>query len=110
MSKAKPITMLCIYRPKKGKKKQLLSLIRKHWPTLSRAGLVSKEPPRLWRARDKRSGQDFFVEVFQWKDGKASGIAHRTPGVMAVWGPMEPLLEDLQLSVIEPVGTPITRR
>jgi len=40
--------------------------------------------------------------MFQWKDEKASEIAHQTPEVMAIWEPMGPILENLQLTQIEP--------
>ncbi|MGB7624841.1 MAG: hypothetical protein WBN92_21040 [Terriglobia bacterium] len=58
---------------------------------------------------DKQTNRAFFVEMFQWKDARASDIAHRTPEVMAIWDPMEPLLENLQLSHIEPISLPSAR-
>ncbi|MBZ5537980.1 MAG: hypothetical protein LAO31_18645 [Acidobacteriia bacterium] len=103
MPQSVPVTMLVSYYPKKGKEKKLLALIKKQWPVLHRAGLVSKIQPQIWRASNKRSNRLFFVEMFQWKDARASDIAHRTPEVMAIWGPMEPLLENLQLSRIESI-------
>ena len=106
MSKPASVTMLVSYFPKKGKEKKLLALIKKQWPVLHRAGLVSKMKPQIWRAADKRTNRLFFVEMFQWKDARASDIAHRTPEVMALWGPMETVLDDLQLSRIEPIPPP----
>jgi hypothetical protein len=106
MVKSKPVTVLCTYRPKKGREKEFHALLRKHWPALHRAGLVSKEPPCLWRAIDKWSGRVFFVEIFQWKDLKASATAHQTPGVMAVWKPMDALLEKRELAMISPLRMP----
>jgi hypothetical protein len=103
MADANPVTMLVSYYPKEGKEKELLSLLEKHWPALDQIGLVTKTPPSIWRAKDKRSNQTFFVEMFQWKDDEASTIAHQTPEVMAIWEPMGPLLENLQLTQIEPV-------
>ncbi|MBZ5555103.1 MAG: hypothetical protein LAO21_20500 [Acidobacteriia bacterium] len=103
MAKSAAVTMLVSYYPKKGKEKKLLALIKKQWPVLHRAALVSKMNPQIWRASDKQTHRLFFVEMFQWKDARASDVAHRTPEVMAIWGPMEPLLENLQLSRIEPI-------
>ncbi len=98
-----PVTMLVTYSPKKGKEKEFLSLLKKHWPALRHAGLVSPEPARVWRAVDKRTARVYFVETFQWKSVRASDIAHRTPSVMAIWEPMGPLLESMQLARITPV-------
>lgn len=107
MSKSAAVTMLVSYYPKKGKEKKLLALIKKQWLVLDRAGLVSKMKPQIWRASDKRTHRLFFVEIFQWKDARASDIAHRTPEVMAIWGPMETILDDLQLSWIESILSPL---
>ena len=98
-----PITMLVRYHPKAGKERELLELVQKHWPELNRLGLVSRQPPQIWRAVDKRSGQSHFVEIFQWKDAQAPDIAHQTPEVMAIWEPMGQVLEKLELSQLEPI-------
>jgi len=100
--KARPVTMLCTYRPRKGKERALLRLLQGHWPALRRAGLATPRPARLWRARGKRGGA-WFYEIFQWKDGRASAAAHRSREVLAIWGPMEAILEGLELAEIEPV-------
>ena len=109
MPVSRPLTVLCTYRPKKGREKEFHALLRKHWPALNRADLVSKEPPRIWRASDKWSGRVFFVEIFQWKDAQASVTAHKTPGVMAVWKPMDALLEKRELALISPLRMPFTK-
>jgi hypothetical protein len=44
--------------------------------------------------------------MFERKDMKASDTAHRTPEVMAVWGPMLPLLESMDLALVKPVALP----
>lgn len=102
MANPAPVTMLVSYFPKPGKEKALLALVRKHWPTLRRVKLVSKMAPKIWRARDVREKTSYFVEMFQWKDEKSSGIAHQTPEVMAIWESMGPILQKLQLTQIEP--------
>jgi quinol monooxygenase YgiN len=105
MSKSKPVDTLVIYRAKKGKADELQTLVQKHWPTLHRIGLATAEPAKLWKATDKRSGEVSFIEIFQWRDEAASGIAHQTPEVMAIWEPMGPILEDLKINQIEPVAS-----
>ncbi len=99
-----PVTVLVTYRPKKGKERAFLSILKRHWPALKTARLVTSTRARTWRATAKRSGRTCFVEMFAWKDAKASDVAHRTPEVMAVWGPMEPLLESMDIAVLEPLA------
>jgi len=104
MKRQKPVTMLCTYRPKRGKERQLLALLKKHWRILNKVGLTTAEPAIVYRAADKKSGQIYFVEVFSWRDTQASAVAHKTPEVMAIWEPMESILDSMDLAVIEPVG------
>ena len=100
----KPVRMLCTYRPKKGKEKNLFALVKKHWRTLNSVGLVTKEPATVYRATDKESGRVFYGEIFSWRDKHASAVAHQTPEVMAIWNPMMPILASMELATIEPVG------
>ena len=99
----KPVTMLCTYRPKKGKEKALLALVKKHWRALNSVGLATKEPATLYRATDKRTAQVYIVEIPSWRDKQAPAIAHQTPEVMAIWEPMMPLLASMERAIIEPV-------
>ncbi len=98
----KPVLTHVTYRPKKGKEEQLFALVKKHWPVLKGLGLSTNEPAQVYRATDKRSGAVYFIEIFSWRDGKASDIAHQTPEVMAVWETMGPVLEGLELAALEP--------
>ncbi len=72
------------HRGLKGKEARFFTLLKRHWPTLKKAGLVVPTPPRIWRASDKRTRRVYFVEMFEWKNAKASDTAHRTPEVLAV--------------------------
>jgi hypothetical protein len=36
--------------------------------------------------------------MFTWKDGSGSDVAHQSPEVMAIWEPMTPILENMQIS------------
>lgn len=54
-------------------------------------------------ATDKRSGKSYFAEMFSWRDEQAPGLAHQMPEVMAVWEPMTPLLDGMELAAIEAV-------
>ena len=103
MDTAAPVKTLVIYRPKVGAERALEALVRKHLPTLRRLGLMSAAEGQLWRADDKRGGGVSFVEMFEWRDGKASDVAHQTPEVMALWEPMGPLLEGLEIRRLDPL-------
>ena len=103
MSRPRPVTMLVSYFPKKGKESNLLRLIKKHWAVLNSEGLVSKMPPQVWRATEKVTRRTYFVEIFQWKNDKASGVAHQTSGVVAIWEPMGVVLDRMELAQIEPI-------
>jgi hypothetical protein len=93
-----------VYRPKKGREQELFELVMKHGPALQSTGLIVGGMPQVYRARNVRTGDPFFVEIFSWRDEEASGVAHRTPEIMAIWEPMTPLLEGLEISVLEPAN------
>ncbi len=103
MAASKAVKMLCSYRPKPGREEDLLALVRRHWPALHAAGLVTSEPATVYRAIDKRSGRTFFVEIFSWADEQASAAAHETRAVRAIWDPMEDALEKMDLATIDEV-------
>ena len=96
-----PVTNIVTYVPKAGKEAELLALVKSHEPALRAAGLCTKEPFKVWKAFDIRKGRTSYIEWFQWKDGRASDLAHQTPEVMAVWEPMGPVLEDLVICEVE---------
>jgi len=93
MAKGKPVIAHVTYMPKKGKEKELLELVKKHWPTLKKAGLATSEPAKVWEATDIRSGRVYYIEIMTWVDEEASRMAHELPEVMAVWEPMGNIME-----------------
>jgi len=84
----KPETVICIYPVKKGDEMKFEGLLEKHWPTLHKAGLILDEPAQIFRRKDKKTGETTYVEIFTWKDEKASGEAHHLPEIQAIWEPM----------------------
>ena len=90
-----------VYRPRKGKEQELYELVMKHGPALESTGLITGGRPVVYKARNIRTGEGFFIEMFSWRDEKAAGLAHQTPEVMAVWEPMTPLLESLEISALD---------
>ena len=96
-----PVLTHVVYHPKKGQEAKLFSLVKKHWPIINAVGLTTDEPAQIYKATDKKGGNVYFIEIFSWKDEQSSDIAHQTPEVMAIWEPMGPLLERLELARLE---------
>ena len=103
MADSEPVSVLCIYRVKDGKADEFRALLEKHWTTLASVGLVSEEPAR-WYVAESKQQKKCFIEMFQWKDAKASDTAHELPEVMAIWEPMGTLTDDMEFFDIERLG------
>jgi hypothetical protein len=100
------VPMLVLYRVKPGHDERFVELLRQHWPALRGIGLATDTPAELFRGESKRpsaQGGSVFVETFEWVDQEAPNIAHKTPEVMAVWGPMGPMLDSMELLALEPL-------
>jgi quinol monooxygenase YgiN len=74
------VVVILAYRPKPGKGKELLKLVRNRVPTLRREGLVTDREPTIMRARDGT-----IIEVSEWKSQEAIDAAHKNPNVLAMW-------------------------
>jgi hypothetical protein len=107
MAESKPATVICTYKVKPGKGPEFEDLLRKHWTTLRASGLVTSTPPRIFRGlaspKGRHGAENVYVEIFEWKDDKASGLAHESPKVMAVWEPMGTLCDDMDFPHFEPL-------
>lgn len=71
---------IAAYRPKEGKEQLLREVLKDHLPILRKARLVTNRPSYLMRAADGT-----FVEVFEWKSGRAIEEAHQNAAVQALW-------------------------
>jgi quinol monooxygenase YgiN len=74
------VIVIVAYRPKPGKEKELLELVRSRVPTLKKENLVTDRVPTIVRARDGT-----IVEVSEWKSREAIDAAHKNPNVLAMW-------------------------
>src|SRR3984893_1849318 len=74
------VCVIVAYRPKPGKEKELLELVRNRVPTLRKEGLVTDRVTTIMRSRDGT-----IVEVSEWKSKEAIDAAHRNPNVLAMW-------------------------
>lgn len=86
-------TVICTYRVRPGREDEFLRLLRRHWPTLRKAGLTTDDTTRVYRRIDENGGP-VFIEIFTWKSREAATKAHQTPDVMSVWKPMGELCEE----------------
>jgi hypothetical protein len=92
-SAPEPTTVIATYRVRADKEPEFRRLLERHHPTLKRLGLVTNEPPVIYRGTERGGGPIVF-EIFTWKDAAAPGKAHEHPEVMAIWEPMGALVED----------------
>jgi hypothetical protein len=83
-------TVICTYRVRSGAETEFLALLGQHWATLRELGFVTSEPSAIYRQLDTAPT---FVEIFTWSDGGYEQ-AREHPAVLAIWAPMDPLLEE----------------
>ena len=83
-------TVICTYRVRPEEERRFLDLLGRHWRTLHGLGFVTDEESVVFRGLD---GGLTYVEIFSWVEG-GFGQAHEHPDVLAIWEPMEPLLEE----------------
>jgi quinol monooxygenase YgiN len=74
------VVVIVAYRPKAGKDKEILELVRARVPTLRKEGLVTDRVPTMMRAKDGT-----IIEVSEWKSREAIDAAHKNPNVLAMW-------------------------
>jgi len=74
------VIVIVAYRPKPGKEKQTLELVRSRVPILRNEGLATDRAPIIMRARDGT-----IIEVSEWKSEDAIDAAHKNPNVLAMW-------------------------
>ena len=87
------VIVVVAYRPKPGKEKELLELVRARVPTLRKEGLVTDRVPTIMRAKDGT-----IVEVSEWKSREAIDAAHKNPNVLAMWDKFFALCECVPLN------------
>ncbi|MEM8767940.1 MAG: hypothetical protein AAGE43_10875 [Pseudomonadota bacterium] len=85
-------TVICHYRVTAGNEPRFEALLRQHWPTLHRLGLVTDTPAQHFRGVEQDDGEPIYFEIFHWQDG-AADRAHEHPEVMQIWEPMDGLCE-----------------
>jgi hypothetical protein len=83
-------TVICTYRVRPEAEARFVELLGRHWRTLRGLGFVTEDKELVFRGSD--AGLT-YVEIFTWVEG-GFDLAHEHPDVIAIWEPMEPLLEE----------------
>jgi hypothetical protein len=83
-------TVICTYRVRADAEGAFTELLTRHWRTLRDLGFVTGEPSVIYRELDDKAT---YVEIFTWVEGGFEQ-AHEHPAVLAIWEPMDPLLEE----------------
>lgn len=83
-------TVICTYRVRPEAEEEFGKLLARHWHTLHDLGFVTDEESLVFKEID---AEPTYVEMFTWVAGGFER-AHEHPDVVAIWEPMEPLLED----------------
>jgi quinol monooxygenase YgiN len=89
------VIVIVAYRPKPGKEKELLDLVRNRVPTLRKENLVTDRTPTIMRARDGT-----IIEVSEWKSREAIDAAHKNPTVLAMWNKFFALCDCVPLNTV----------
>ncbi len=104
-----PNKVICQYRVSAGNEEKFESLLRHHWPTLHKLGLVTEVAALHFKGEEQDNGQPIYYEIFDWLDG-AVERAHEHPEVMAIWEPMDQLCEargskpNMEFPHVEPIN------
>jgi hypothetical protein len=83
-------TVICTFRVRPEAESDFLALLARHWPALHELGFVTGEPSVVYR---ELGDKPTYVEIFTWSQGGYEQ-AREHPAVLAIWAPMDPLLED----------------
>ena len=54
--------------------KKFEALLKDHWPTLHRLGLVTDDPPQHFKGAEQDNGKPIYFEIFDWRDGAVDGL------------------------------------
>ena len=69
-------TVICHYRVAAGNEGKFEGLLKQHWPTLQRLGLVTDKPSQWFKGVEQDNGQPIYFEIFEWHDGASDQRRH----------------------------------
>lgn len=83
-----PEVVIALYKAKPGKKAELETLVRKHFPILKEYGLTTGKEPYIGLSSDGT-----ILEIFEWASRSAAEKAHDHPAVAKIWEAMAMVCE-----------------
>jgi hypothetical protein len=97
------VLSIAAYKPKSGKKEDLLRLVAMHLPTLRKLGLATDKPAYMGK-----STEESIIEVFEWVSGDAINVAHQHPTVTDIWKEMELVADFFPISSLPESAHPFS--
>ena len=85
--------VIVAYRPREGRRSQLVELVRGHVPALRALGLATERPSVSMTAANGT-----IVEVFEWVSASAVERAHTHETIKTMWGKFAEVCEYEMLS------------
>lgn len=92
--------VIASYKVQTGKEKEFESLLEKHWKVLSEQGMLGRPPYHM------KTGDNVYLEVFEWRTAEEAGKAHTNPEVQKVWEAMGKIAEFVPLSQMKEANKP----
>jgi quinol monooxygenase YgiN len=89
------VIVIVAYKPRPGKEREVLAIVRRRVPFLRKEGLVTERIPTIMRCRDGT-----IIEVSEWKSQEAIEAAHKNPNVLAFWNEMFAVCECVPLQTL----------
>lgn len=93
------VMVIACYRPRAGKEKELLILMKNHLPILQGEGLVGDGPSLCGKAKDGT-----IVEIFLWKSQAAIDAAHENETVAKMWSAYAQVCDYVTIKDVEGAG------
>ena len=88
--------VIATYRPKEGKDKELLQLLKEHVPLLRKEGLATDHPVTVMRTKE-----GVILEIFEWRSIRTIEEAHKNAAVQQLWERFSEVCTYEKLSNIE---------
>lgn len=79
------------YVVRKGREKEFIRVLRKHWKILRSEGLATDQLPFLLQDPENPS---VYKEIFEWKSKRSFKQAHESEKVQKVWKALKDLTQD----------------
>jgi quinol monooxygenase YgiN len=90
------IFVITCFKPKEGKDKELLEVVKDHIPILRNEDLITEKVCHVMKSKN-----GCIIEVFEWKSQEAINEAHKNKNILELWKRFENVCEYIPLSELE---------